>query len=38
MAEILGLGLTHSPPLLAAAGDTGARLKRMLHDPLLPER
>ena len=38
MAEILGLGLTHSPPLLARDGDTAARLRRMMGDPLLPER
>jgi hypothetical protein len=38
MGEILGLGLTHSPPLLAAAGDTASRIKRMMNDPLLPER
>ena len=38
MGQILGLGLTHSPPLLAAAGDTASRLKRMMNDPLLPER
>jgi hypothetical protein len=38
MGQILGLGLTHSPPLLAAAGDTASRIKRMMNDPLLPER
>jgi hypothetical protein len=38
MGEIFGLGLTHLPPLLAAAGDTASRVKRMINDPLLPER
>src|ERR671936_924329 len=38
MGEILGLGVTHSPPLLAREGDTAARLRRMMSDPLLPER
>jgi Catalytic LigB subunit of aromatic ring-opening dioxygenase len=38
MAEILGLGMTHSPPLMSAQGDTAARLRRMMGDPLLPER
>ena len=38
MGQILGLGLTHSPPLLAAAGDTALRITRMLNDPLLPKR
>jgi hypothetical protein len=37
MGEILGLGMTHSPPLLARQGDTAARLRRMMSDPLLPE-
>ena len=37
MAQLLGLGVTHSPPLLAASGDTASRIKRMIHDPLLPE-
>jgi hypothetical protein len=37
MAEILGLGMTHSPPLLAHGGDTAARLRTMMGDPLLPE-
>jgi hypothetical protein len=37
MAQILGLGVTHSPPLLAASGDTASRIKRMMQDPLLPE-
>jgi hypothetical protein len=32
--QILGLGLTHSPPLLAASGDTASRIKGMMHDPL----
>ncbi|MBV8120453.1 MAG: extradiol ring-cleavage dioxygenase [Alphaproteobacteria bacterium] len=36
MAEILGLGMTHSPPLMSAQGDTAARLRRMMSDPLLP--
>ncbi len=38
MGEILGLGMTHSPPLLAQGGDTAARLRTMMRDPLLPER
>lgn len=38
MAEILGLGMTHSPPLLAQGGDRAARLKTMMNDPLLPEK
>jgi hypothetical protein len=38
MAEILGLGMTHSPPLMSAQGDTAGRLRRMMRDPLLPER
>ena len=37
MGQILGLGVTHSPPLLSASGDTASRLKRMMQDPLLPE-
>ena len=37
MGQILGLGVTHSPPLLAASGDTASRIKRMMNDPLLPE-
>jgi len=37
MAQILGLGVTHSPPLLAASGDTASRITRMMNDPLLPE-
>ena len=37
MGQILGLGVTHSPPLLSASGDTASRIKRMMHDPLLPE-
>jgi hypothetical protein len=37
IGQILGLGLTHSPPLLSATGDTGSRLKHLMHDPLLPE-
>ena len=38
MGETLGLGVTHSPPLLAREGDTAARLRRMMSHPLLPER
>ena len=30
MGQILGLGVTHSPPLLSAAGDTASRIKHML--------
>ena len=37
MGQILGLGVTHSPPLLSASGDTASRIKRMMQDPLLPE-
>jgi hypothetical protein len=37
MGHILGLGVTHSPPLLSASGDTASRIKRMMQDPLLPE-
>ena len=37
MGQILGLGVTHSPPLLSASGDTASRIKHMMHDPLLPE-
>ena len=33
MGQILGLGVTHSPPLLAAAGDTASRIKRMMQRP-----
>jgi hypothetical protein len=36
MADILGLGVTHSPPLMGR-GDT-IRVRSMLRDPLLPER
>ena len=38
MGEILGLGVTHSPPLLAQEGDTASSIRRMMGDPLLPER
>src|SRR6266567_2725726 len=38
MGEILGLGMTHTPPLLSETGDRARRLKTMLSDPLLPER
>src|SRR5712691_7689571 len=38
MGEILGLGMTHTPPLLNELGDRGRRLKAMMADPLLPER
>ena len=34
MAQILGLGVTHSPPLLSASSDTASRIKRMMQDPL----
>jgi len=37
MGQIFGLGVTHSPPLLSAAGDTASRIKRMMQDPLLQE-
>src|SRR5262245_56527189 len=38
MGQILGLGLTHSPPTAAAVGDTASRIKRMMDGPLLPEQ
>jgi hypothetical protein len=38
MGEILGLGMTHTPPLLSALGDRARRIKSMLADPLLPEQ
>jgi hypothetical protein len=37
MGQMLGLGVTHSPPLLSASGDTVWRIKRLMHDPLLLE-
>jgi Catalytic LigB subunit of aromatic ring-opening dioxygenase len=36
MADILGLGMTHTPPLIGH--DDPIRVKSMRHDPLLPER
>jgi hypothetical protein len=38
MAEILGLGLTHFPPLCGRDESMGRILKRVLEDPGLPER
>src|SRR5262245_47171569 len=37
MGEILGLGITHYPPL-AFKGNMTSRIKLLLADPLLPER
>ena len=38
MAEILGLGVTHQPPLTAGAGIKPRSLMTTLQDPGLPER
>ena len=37
MGEILGLGMTHFPPLTGRDTDMGWILKRALQDPALPE-
>ncbi len=38
MGEILGLGVTHFPPLSGTDADMGRILRRVLDDPALPER
>jgi hypothetical protein len=38
MGEILGLGVTHFPPLSGKDADMGRILKRVLDDPALPEK
>ena len=38
MGEILGLGMTHYPPLNGLDKDMAAILRRVLQDPGLPER
>ena len=38
MGEILGLGMTHFPPLCGTDKDMGRILDRVLKDPGLPER
>ena len=38
MGEILGLGMTHYPPLNGVDQDMAAILRRVLKDPGLPER
>ena len=38
MGEILGLGLTHYPPLLGPDENMGGILKRILRDPGLPDQ
>lgn len=38
MGEILGLGMTHFPPLCGRDESLGRILKRVLEDPDLPER
>ena len=37
MAEILGLGVTHFPPLSGPDENMGRILKRALDDPAIPE-
>ena len=37
MGQILGLGVTHYPGL-AFKGNLASRMKRFMHDPLLPEQ
>ena len=37
MGEILGLGITHYPPM-SYKGNLTSRIKLLLADPLLPER
>jgi hypothetical protein len=38
MGEILGLGVTHYPPLIGADTDMAGILRTVLRDPGLPER
>jgi len=38
MGEILGLGVTHFPPLAGRDEDMGRILERVLEDPALPEQ
>ena len=38
MSEILGLGVTHSPPMLGPAENMGWIFRQALADPGLPER
>src|SRR5689334_24916121 len=38
MAEILGLGMTHYPPLTGLDQNMAGILRRVLQDPGLPER
>jgi len=38
MGEILGLGMTHFPPLTGRDEDMGWILQRALQDPALPEQ
>jgi hypothetical protein len=38
MGEILGLGVTHSPPMLGVAENMGRAFRQALADPGLPER
>ena len=38
MGEILGLGMTHYPPLAGRDEDMAGILKRVMQDPALPEQ
>lgn len=38
MAEILGIGVTHYPPLIFPDEDMAAPLKYFLHSPHIPEQ
>ena len=38
MGEILGLGMTHYPPLTGLDQNMASILRRVLQDPGLPER
>ena len=38
MGQILGLGVTHFPPLSGTDENLGRILKRALDDPAVPER
>ena len=38
MGEILGLGMTHYPPLIGLDQNMAGILRRVLQDPGLPER
>ena len=38
MAEILGLGLTHYPPLCVPDADMAGILRWTLQDPAIPEQ